>query len=127
MNENFEKYIKDLPPELREKASECKTIEELNEFVAENDIELPEEALELVSGGCGSSAPPPQKGDPVPGKVCPDCSRQLYFYADFIGNIMYYCNNSSCGKYYRYTETLTLVFADRGDHLDVTYITRNVD
>ena len=59
MNENFEKYIKDLSPELQEKARACKTKEELNAFIAENDLELPEEALELVSGGCGTSTPKP--------------------------------------------------------------------
>ena len=55
MNENFEKYLKDLDPELQEKARECKTKEELNAFIAENDLELPEDALELVAGGCGTS------------------------------------------------------------------------
>ena len=57
MNENFEKYIEGLSPELQEKARACKTKEELNAFIAENDLELPEEALELVSGGCGTSTP----------------------------------------------------------------------
>ncbi|MBO6141308.1 MAG: hypothetical protein J6O40_05875 [Ruminococcus sp.] len=51
MNEKFEKYIKDLSPELQEKARQCKTTEELNAFLAVNDLELPEEALEMVSGG----------------------------------------------------------------------------
>ncbi|MBR1751165.1 MAG: hypothetical protein IJ740_09870 [Ruminococcus sp.] len=54
MNENFEKYIKDLSPELQEKARACKTKEELNAFIAENDLELPEDALEMVAGGCGT-------------------------------------------------------------------------
>ena len=57
MNENFEKYIKDLSPELQEKARACKTKEELNAFIADNDLELPEDALEMVSGGCGTSTP----------------------------------------------------------------------
>ena len=65
MNENFEKYIKDLSPELQEKARACKTKEELNAFIAENDLELPEDALEAVSGGCGTSTPytPPDEVD----------------------------------------------------------------
>ena len=54
MNEKLEKYIKDLSPELQEKARQCKTKEELNAFITENNLELPEEALELVSGGCGT-------------------------------------------------------------------------
>ena len=60
MNEIFEKYIEGLSPELQEKARQCKTKEELNEFIAENDLELPEDALELVSGGCGTSTPKPK-------------------------------------------------------------------
>ena len=56
-NVNYEDYIKDLSPELQEKARACKTKEELNAFIAENDIELPEDALDLVSGGCGTSTP----------------------------------------------------------------------
>ena len=55
MNEKFEKYIEGLRPELQEKARECKTKEELNAFIAENDLELPEGALEMVSGGCGTA------------------------------------------------------------------------
>ena len=53
---NLEEYIKGLSPELQEKARACKTKEELNAFIAENDLELPEEALELVSGGCGTTS-----------------------------------------------------------------------
>ena len=70
MNENYEKYIKDLSPELQEKARECKTKEELNAFIAENDLELPEEALELVSGGCGTSAKPKKY-------YCKKCGREV--------------------------------------------------
>jgi len=60
MNENFEKYIEGLSPELQEKARACKTKEELSAFIADNDLELPEDALELVSGGCGTSTPKKQ-------------------------------------------------------------------
>ena len=56
MNEKLENYIKDLSPELQEKARACNSLEELNAFIAENDLELPEEALELVSGGCGTKS-----------------------------------------------------------------------
>ena len=54
MNEKLENYIKDLSPELQEKARACKSLEELTHLAAENDLELPEEALEHVSGGCGT-------------------------------------------------------------------------
>ena len=57
MNEKYEKYIKDLSPELQEKARACKTTEELNAFLAENDLEMPQEVLEMVAGGgCFSGA-----------------------------------------------------------------------
>ena len=51
MNENLEKCIDRLSPELQQKAKGLKTKEELCEFIADNDLELPDEALELVSGG----------------------------------------------------------------------------
>ena len=62
MNENFEKYIEGLSPELQEKARACKTKEELNAFIAENDLELPEEALEMVAGGIYDRDPQPGGG-----------------------------------------------------------------
>ena len=52
MDEKYENYIKDLSPELQEKARACKSLEELAELAAENDAELPEDALEMVAGGC---------------------------------------------------------------------------
>ena len=57
MNFNIEDYINeiDLSPELADKARACKTSSELLKFAAENDVELPDDALEAVAGGgCGS-------------------------------------------------------------------------
>lgn len=51
MKADIEKYIGGLDPELQGKARQCKTKEELSAFIADNDLELPEDALELVSGG----------------------------------------------------------------------------
>ncbi|MBR1751166.1 MAG: hypothetical protein IJ740_09875 [Ruminococcus sp.] len=62
MKENFEKYIKDLSPELQEKARECKTKEELNAFIAENDIELSDDLLKAVAGGIYDRDPQPGAG-----------------------------------------------------------------
>ena len=59
MIEEFEKYFKELPGELQEKARQCETKEELNRFVAENGIELPDEALDMVTGGCDGSSKKP--------------------------------------------------------------------
>lgn len=59
-NFNIEDYIKELElsPEQLEKARACKTKEELMELAAENDVELPMDALEMVSGGCGTKSKP---------------------------------------------------------------------
>ena len=54
-NENLEKYIGELSPEMQEKARQCKTMEELQTMLAENDVELSEDALEAVAGGCGTT------------------------------------------------------------------------
>ena len=51
---NIEEYIKDLTPEQQEKAKACKTKEELLQLAAEEDVEIPMEALENVAGGCAT-------------------------------------------------------------------------
>ena len=47
--------LKDLSPELQEKAKACKTVEELKALAQENGFELSDDELEGVSGGqdCG--------------------------------------------------------------------------
>ncbi len=106
--EELEKYISELSPELQEKAKNCKTEEELMKLAAENDLELSEDALQAVSGGCGYS-----RGDAVKGKFCPECGsseRQLY------------CNNTSCSRYINYYVDKSgykhyTLWEDQGDHL----------
>ena len=51
---NLEEYIKDLSPELQEKARQCKTKNDLMQLVADEDLEMPMDALEGVAGGCTS-------------------------------------------------------------------------
>ena len=53
--EELEKYVGELSPEMQEKARQCKTKEELNALLAENEVELSEDALSAVAGGCSSS------------------------------------------------------------------------
>ena len=43
--------LKDLSPELQEKAKACKTAEELKALAQENGFEISEEELDAVSGG----------------------------------------------------------------------------
>ena len=78
MNEKINAFLNELPEELREKAKTIKTQEELMEFLSDNDVELPEDALDAVAGGCGSSQPSPTsevfKGE------CPDCGGDLNGY-----------------------------------------------
>ena len=105
MNEKFESYLKDLSPELQEKARECKNMEELNAFLAENDLELPEDALEIVSGGCSYSSDKLDQGDLVD-LYCPNCKTQLRYWdmaADSIGMVVYsryYCEKCNDGLWY---------------------------
>ena len=55
MNFDYKKYLEDLTPEQQEKVRECKTKEEFMELLAEEDIEIPMDALENVAGGCFTS------------------------------------------------------------------------
>ena len=50
--EELEKYVSELSPEMQEKARECRTMEELQSMLAENEVELSEDALAAVAGGC---------------------------------------------------------------------------
>ena len=52
-NLNIEEYIKDLSPELKEKARACASVEELLKLARENKVPLPDDALEAVAGGKG--------------------------------------------------------------------------
>ena len=124
MNENFEKYIEGLSPELQEKARQCKTKEELNAFITENNLELPEEALEAVSGGCGNDpyAVPLNEGDIVPGKTCPLCHEQLYYFGERVGRHVLYCENRACRSYFRESPVTSIVYFDQGSSLRRMYL-----
>lgn len=50
-NFDLESYIKDLSPELQEKARACTSVEELLKLADENNIELSADQLEAVAGG----------------------------------------------------------------------------
>ena len=68
---NLKEYIKDLSPELQEKARACKTKDELLQLAADEDIEVPMDALESVAGGCTSTKPQPDKCNKCNAKVTP--------------------------------------------------------
>ena len=48
---NLEDYIKNLDPELQEKARACGSVEELLALAKEAKVPLPDEALEAIAGG----------------------------------------------------------------------------
>ena len=105
MNENLEKYIGELSPELQAKARQCKDMTELNALLAENDVELSEDALEAVAGGCSLSSDCYDQGDLTTAK-CPACGCQLYYwdmvrepFGCFAAKTRLYCNNTSCSSY----------------------------
>ena len=51
---DIQQLFNDLSPEQQEKAKACSTKEELLQLAAEEDVEIPMEALEGVAGGCTS-------------------------------------------------------------------------
>ena len=70
---NLENYIKDLPPDLQEKARACGSVEDLLALAKEAQIPVPDEALEAIAGGDGS--------DPENCKreiKCPKCGSKNY-------------------------------------------------
>ena len=70
---NIESYIKDLPPELQAKARACKNYDELIKIAEADNIELPDEALDMISGGsfiCDNIFA--EQAAPK-GNICPKC------------------------------------------------------
>ena len=98
--EELEKYMGELSPEMQEKARACKDMNELNALLAENDVELSEDAIGAVAGGCSQS-----NAHPVGTLMeynCPFCKGQLkYWDSVFEGWICerMYCDNLSCKKF----------------------------
>ena len=62
MKEALKGIYDNLSDELKEKAKACKTMDELMEFAGKEGIELPDEMLDSVAGGCGV----PSDGIPAP-------------------------------------------------------------
>lgn len=56
MKEALDGIYDNLSDELKEKAKQCKTMDELMEFAGKEGLELPDEVLDAVAGGCGCSS-----------------------------------------------------------------------
>ena len=96
--EELEKYIGELSPEMQEKARECKDMKELNALLAENEVELSEDALKAVAGGCTVSNQYPE-GHIFPG-ACPDCNADLRYHDNVIGGVRAHCVATGILYYY---------------------------
>ena len=94
---NLEDYIKDLAPDLQEKARACGSTEELLALAREAKVPLPDEALAAIAGG--DEADPDGCGD----TKCPKCNSRDTVIYDHTGTFMYWrCNN--CG--YKWEEQI---------------------
>ena len=71
-NNNIEKYIKSLSPELQEKINTCKNLNEMMDLAAREGIELPDEALDFVTGGA-RDASACSEPDAKTFMCCPKC------------------------------------------------------
>lgn len=52
---DIQQLFNDLSPEMQERARACRTNEELLQLAAEEDVEIPMEALKNVAGGCSKN------------------------------------------------------------------------
>ena len=87
--------LKGLSEEQIAKVKACKNQEELLALAKQEGIELNDEQLEAVNGGCGTSTATKIK---IGGGVCPYCHRAFRFLQTFWegGKYYYYC--SKCDK-----------------------------
>ena len=97
-NENLEKYIGELSPEMQEKARACKDMAELNALLAENDVELSEDALQAVAGGC-SVTDVYEKGHIFP-RACPECHGDLRYHDNVSSAMRAHCVATGVLYYY---------------------------
>lgn len=77
--------LKGLTEEQLNKMKACKTKEELLSLAKEEDIELTDEQMEAVSGGCGTPTAVP----------CPNCGTTDVY---FVGQNLWYEKEWKCNK-----------------------------
>ena len=87
---DIESYIKDLSPELQEKARACGSVGELLALAKDEKVPVPDEALAAIAGG---DQPDPENCKPAKIK-CPYCGSTNTEFNMEIN--MYECND--CGK-----------------------------
>ena len=92
---NLDDYIKDLAPELQEKARACGSIEELLALAKDADVPLPDVALAAIAGGDQSDLGNCKK------LACPKCGStnvEEYFGEEGVSIIgdTYRCKDCGC-------------------------------
>ena len=85
---NLEDYIKDLAPELQEKARACGSVEELLALAKDAKIPVPDEALAAIAGGDDLEA---GKCFPEEHPKCPYSGSKNTEFAYY--DMKYYCKN----------------------------------
>ncbi|MBO4352511.1 MAG: hypothetical protein J5818_03345 [Eggerthellaceae bacterium] len=91
---DIESFIKDLDPELQEKARSCGNLEELLALAKEEKVPVPDEALAAVAGGDDVDV------GSCDSYKCPKCGHKVksYGHEDLNnGYTRYYFNCSNCG------------------------------
>ena len=78
---NLEDYIKDLDPELQDKARACGSVEELVALAKEAKAPLPDEALAAIAGGedVDASKCSPKKDCPKCGSSNTTCTKDEWY------------------------------------------------
>ena len=90
-----EELLKGLSEEQIAKVKACKNQEEILAFAKEEGIELTDEQLEAVSGGCGTCT--------AYNEVCPKCNSTKMVRRDLASGTEYECR--SCGHKYTWHAT----------------------
>ena len=91
---NKKELLSGLTPEQIEKVKACKSTEELLKLAKEDGIELSDEQLQAISGGCSGSTP----------KECPFCHSKNVIYkldTDNVINWFYECKCADCNAAWR--------------------------
>ena len=103
---DMENFIKNLSPELQEKARQCGSIDELIALAGEEKVELPDEALAAIAGGSGDNS---QRCKNKSRTRCPKCGSgsdkiTLLSRKKEYGMVSLHLKCENCGEKWFYTE-----------------------
>ena len=90
--------LHDLTPEQIEKLKSCENKDELLALAKAEGVELTDEQLDAVSGGCGTKV--------AQDEICPQCGSTDLVYHDILIGLEFTCK--TCGhKYRKYADPLS--------------------